>query len=400
MAKLIDMPKLSDTMKEGVIARWLAKENDKVQAGRPVVEIETDKATMEFESPASGVLLKILVADGASCALGAPIGVVGKPGEDWQEVLQKRAKPPPSPTPQAKATPVAAVAPGAPFVPQTGRPKASPLARKLAEIHNIALSAVQGTGPGGRIVKRDLGSPQESEPVKAVGRGDTSHPHTNMRRTIARRLTESVQQSPHFYTRATLDMDALVAWRKEVLQRRPEVKFSLNDLVIFFVSRALLRHPFLNATFAEDAIVTYGDVNMSVAVALPQGLITPTLTGAHLLPLDEIATRVRGLVVRAKEGKLTPQETQGGTFTISNLGMAGVEEFTAIINPPQSAILAVGACSLVPVVLGTGSLGAGHRMRVTLSCDHRVIDGALAAEFLATLQASMRDPLGALCFSS
>lgn len=415
MATVMEMPKLSDTMSEGSVARWLKKEGEKVSAGIPIIEIETDKATMEYESPAGGILLKILVGDGQKCPLQAPIAVIGKDGEKWEEALEKyNAKKGGSsataassaPKKEEKAAPSQSSASKTSLTPQNNDlVKASPLAKKIAEDKGIDLKSIQGSGPNGRIVQRDLaqisssgGSTSTGVTSFAFGAAEVEKiPHTNMRKTIAKRLTESLQTSPHFYLTVSINMTNLLAWRKDVIAKLSEAeKFSVNDLVIFLTSRALKRHPEINSSWQEDHVARYRDVHMSVAVALPNGLMTPVVRHADKLTVVQIAQETKRLVKLAKDGKLQPNDYAGGTFSVSNLGMAGIESFTAIINPPQAAILAVGATVPTPVVLANGSVGVEQRMKVTLSCDHRVIDGALGAEFLKTLRQFFEDPVSAL----
>lgn len=416
MATIMEMPKLSDTMSEGAVARWLKKEGETVRAGSPVVEIETDKATMEYEAPAGGVLLKILVGDGAKCPLQAPMAVLGKAEENWEEALANYVEKKGGAKSSAKQDSVKAE----PTKSQEKKPelatifaedvrvKVSPLAKKMAADQGIDLKTLTGSGPQGRIVQRDL--PHEGAP-RAIGsaldaksfsdQGTLTVPLTNMRKTIARRLTESVTTAPHFFLTLSVAMDGLLNWRKEALKRLPESdKFSVNDMVLFLTARALKRHPEINASWKEVSgnaeIVQYRDVHMSFAVALPGGLITPTVRYADRLSLVEIAKEAKRLVALAKDGKLQPSDYSGGTFSVSNLGMSGIEEFTAIINPPQAAILAVGATLATPVVQANGSIGVEQRMKITLSCDHRVIDGAMGAEFLKTLKNFFEDPFSAL----
>lgn len=413
MATVMEMPKLSDTMSEGSVARWLKKEGDKVSAGVPVIEIETDKATMEYECPASGVLLKIIVGDGQKCPLQAPIAVIGKDGEKWEEALEKyNAKKGSSSASQVAAKKEVAVkTPSANVTDSTSSKsaapvsdsavKASPLAKKIAADKGINLKEIQGSGPNGRIVQRDLdnaashGSP--SLVVYSSGAEVEKIPHTNMRKTIARRLAESVNTAPHFFLTVSINMTNLLLWRKEVVAKLSEnEKFSVNDLVIFLTARALKRHPGVNASWQDEYVAQYRDVHMSVAVALPNGLMTPVVRHADKLTVVQISQETKRLVKLAKEGKLQPNDYSGGTFSVSNLGMAGIESFTAIINPPQAAILAVGSTVPTPAVLPNGTVGIEQRMKVTLSCDHRVIDGAVGAEFLKTLKQFFEDPVSAL----
>ncbi len=412
MATVMEMPKLSDTMTEGSVARWLKKEGEKVSAGLPVIEIDTDKATMEYESPASGVLLKILVGDGQKCPLQAPIAVIGKDGEKWEEAIEKyHAKKGGASAPQIEAKKEAAAK--APVANVTTVPssksapafdiavKASPLAKKIAADKGINLKEIQGSGPNGRIVQRDLDQVSSGGSASfnafASGAEIEKIPHTNMRKTIARRLAESVNTAPHFFLTVSINMTNLLSWRKEVVAKLTEnEKFSVNDLVIFLAARALKRHPGVNSSWQDEYVAQYRDVHMSVAVALPNGLMTPVVRHADKLTVVQISQETKRLVKLAKEGKLQPNDYAGGTFSVSNLGMAGIESFTAIINPPQAAILAVGSTVPTPVVLANGSIGVEQRMKVTLSCDHRVIDGAVGAEFLKTLRQFFEDPVSAL----
>jgi len=413
MAKIMEMPKLSDTMTEGSVARWLKKEGEKVTSGSPIIEIETDKATMEFEAPASGTLLKILVGDGQRCPLQAPIAVIGKADESWQDALQayqtkksgdnQTSTETSSSKSTAASTSKPASAPAPTAAPSTAI-KASPLAKKIAAEQGVDLASIQGSGPHGRIIQRDLlqaqpaaKAPAASTPTAFPTSGTTVLPVTNMRRTIAKRLTESVQTAPHFFLTISLNMAPLLAWRKAQLEKLGPgaTKFSVNDMMIFFTARALKQHPLINASWQENEIIQYHDVHMSVAVALPAGLITPVVRNADKLGLLDIAQETKRLIDIAKSGKIQPADYTGGTFSISNLGMTGVEEFTAIINPPQAAILAVGSTVPTPVVNKEGQVVVEDRMKVTLSCDHRVIDGAAGAEFLKTLKRYIEDPLSA-----
>lgn len=417
MATVMEMPKLSDTMKEGAVARWLKKEGEKVTAGIPVVEIETDKATMEFESPASGTLLKIIVGDKETCELNAPIAVIGKPDEKWEEALEKytskkkgstsgqskqaqqqAATPAASTTsqPQASATQAAASS--------SERLRASPLAKRMAQEKGIDLRSVQGSGPHGRVVVRDLeaasagtGLAASQSFVSSPASEMEKVPLSMMRKTIARRLVESVSTAPHFYLTVSLNMGPLLAWRKAAIAKLSEAeRFSVNDIIVFLVSRALRKHPNINASWQGDFIAQFNSVHMGVAVALPAGLITPVVRHADKLSLIQIAQRGRELIKLARDGKLQPDDYAGGTFTISNLGMSGIEEFTAIISPPQAAILAVGSTVAVPSVDENGDISVEQKMKVTLSCDHRVIDGAQGAEFLKTLKSYFEDPMTCL----
>lgn len=415
MATVMEMPKLSDTMKEGAVARWLKKEGEKVTAGHPVVEIETDKATMEFESPASGTLIKIIVGDKQTCDLNAPIAVIGKPDENWQEALDKysaKKKGGTAAPAKSASAPAAQTAPSAAAAATSATPtstldrlRASPLAKRVAADKGIDLRAVQGSGPNGRIVVRDVenltggSAPAVSLPsFSGVPAAEMEKvPLSMMRKTIARRLVESTSTAPHFYLTISINMGPLLAWRKATLAKISEAeKFSVNDLIVFLVSRALRKHPNINASWQNDFIAQYNSVHLGVAVALPAGLVTPVVRHADKLTLVQIAQKNRELIKLARDGKLQPDDYAGGTFTISNLGMSGIEEFTAIINPPQAAILAVGSTVATPVVDDEGEITVEQRMRVTLSCDHRVIDGAQGAEFLKTLKSYFEDPMACL----
>ncbi|NBO38650.1 2-oxo acid dehydrogenase subunit E2 [bacterium] len=417
MATVMEMPKLSDTMKEGAVARWLKKEGEKVTTGIPVVEIETDKATMEFESPASGTLIKIIVGDKQTCELNAPIAVIGKAEENWQEAVDKywAKKKGGSTAAKAPAAAVTAAAPAAatPASAQAAtavtstmdRLRVSPLAKRVAADKGVDLRTVQGSGPNGRIVVRDVenlsGGSAASVSLPSFASAPAYEmeklPLSMMRKTIARRLVESTSTAPHFYLTVSLDMGPLLAWRKATIAKVSEAeKFSVNDLIVFLVSRALRKHPNINSSWQGEYIAQYNSVHMGVAVALPAGLVTPVVRHADKLSLVQIAQKNRELIKLARDGKLQPDDYSGGTFTISNLGMSGIEEFTAIINPPQAAILAVGTTIPTPVVTEDGEIAVEQRMKVTLSCDHRVIDGAQGAEFLKTLKTFVEDPMACL----
>lgn len=421
--------KLSPTMEEGKVVRWLKAEGERVREGDVLAEIETDKADMEMEALGSGVLRRILVPAGGSAPVGALIGVIAGPDEDISAVLAEASGPAPAtprketpsppaaagrpapdePAPPAAPTPgpppptplappsVPGQAPPAPAAP-AGRVKASPLARSIAARLSIPLAAVPGTGPGGRVVRRDVEAwqpPAEravpaAPPGPAVRRGQAV-PHTGMRRTIARRLSESKLSAPHFYVTMEVDMARAVALREE-LARAEGLKVSVNDLVLRACARALVRFPAVNASWTDEAVVTHADVHLGVAVALPEGLVTPVVRHADRKGVLDIGREVKELAARARERKLKPEEYGGSTFTVSNLGMMGVSAFTAIINPPEAAILAVGAVRTVPVVVD-GRVEVGERMSVTLSADHRVVDGALAAAFLQEVRRLLESPI-------
>ncbi|WP_298283417.1 pyruvate dehydrogenase complex dihydrolipoamide acetyltransferase [Acidocella sp.] len=423
MATNILMPALSPTMTEGKLAKWLKKEGDEVKSGDVLAEIETDKATMEVEAVDEGYLAKILVADGTEgVAVNAVIAVL--------TATKGEAVDAPTPTAPVAAAPSAAApaaaAPAAPApmaapVAQGARIFASPLAKRIAAQNGIDLKTVNGTGPNGRIVRADVEKAQaapkaapapatapaapaaaapKAAPAVAITAPHTKIPHSTMRKVIARRLTESKQSVPHFYLTVNIELDALLKLRAELNSKSPKdgagaFKLSVNDLVIKACAVALKRHPGVNASWTDEAIVQYDEVDVSVAVAIPDGLITPIVKGADRLGLAAISNAMKDLAARAKTGKLKPEEFQGGGFSISNLGMFGIAEFSAIINPPQAAILAVGAGERRPVVKGDAIVPATV-MSATLSVDHRVIDGALGAEFLQTLKGLIEEPLSLL----
>jgi pyruvate dehydrogenase E2 component (dihydrolipoamide acetyltransferase) len=431
MITKVVLAKLSPTMEEGTIVKWSKQEGDPIKVGDVLAEIETDKANMEMEAMGAGVLRTVLVPAGGKAPVGALIGVIADPGEDISAMLAEAAAAAPAvaPAPAASAAAPAPVAPPAapaaaapaapatspsapvPVAPPGGRVKASPLARAMAAQKNVPLASVAGTGPGGRIVKRDVegylasppaaapagrapGAPaRPAVPVPSVKPG-TTIPLTSMRRTIAKRLSESAFTAVHFFVTVEIDMDAAVSLREQ-LQRAEDVKVSFNDLVLKACAKALTRFPTVNASWTGESIQTHAEVHVGVAVSLAEGLITPVVRNADRKHVVEISREVKDLAARAREKKLKPEEFTGSTFTISNLGMFDVTEFTAIINPPESCILAVGAVRKVPVVKDD-QLAVGHRMKVTLSSDHRVVDGALAAQFLAEVRRLLENPVGLL----
>ena len=412
------MPALSPTMTEGTLAKWLKKEGEAVKSGDAIAEIETDKATMEMEAADDGVLGKILVAAGtAGVKVNQPIALLLEEGED-KSALGK-------PAPAAKLAAAPAPKPGTPApvaskpatqtppqsAPKTGRIVASPLAKRLAKDAGLDLSRVAGSGPHGRIVRRDVeaistGKLPMLAPAAVPARAkapsvDASMPFTEVpnstaRKTIARRLAESKRDIPHFYLTVDCEMDALLKLRGDLNARAPKegegsYKLSVNDFVIRAVALALRRVPAANATWTEDAIRLYTNVDVSVAVATPMGLITPIIRRADTKGLAEISREIKDLAERARGAKLMPEEYQGGGFTISNLGMYGIKSFSAIINPPQSCILAIGAAEQRAVVK-KGALAIATVMSCTLSVDHRSVDGAVGAEFLAAFKPMIEDP--------
>ncbi len=424
MAEVITMPKLGFDMAEGTLVRWLKAEGEAVTKGEILAEIETDKATVEVESTHSGVVRRLLVEAGAVVPVGTPIAVIGAPDESIEDVLpgekkgerdEERTPTPPVSSETVAVTPVPVTESGAPTA--EGRIKASPLARRMAREHQLDLRQIRGSGPGGRIVRRDIEaalaaqpgvvtpvvSAQPSEVVpptpvvsawKPVGEipEDQRIPIDRLRSIIARRMVEAKQQVPHFYITREYDMGALMELRKALnAELLEEQRLSVNDFVIKAVALTLRQFPALNAALVGNEIVRYGHVNIGVAVALESGLMTVVCRDADLKPLRLISQEMKDMSARARQGKVRPEDIEGSTFSISNLGMFGVEHFVAIINPPEAAILAVGAVREVPVVQN-GTLGVGLRMKATLSADHRVTDGAEAARFMQLLADFLEHP--------
>ena len=472
MAIPVEMPKMSDTMEEGVLAAWLVEEGQQISAGDVVAQVETDKATMDLEVYDDGVLLKRVIKEGEAVPIGSLIAVLGKEGEDISALLASYSEgnggadaesatdesetevtgppaveaaaveaPAPAPTPAsavpAPAPAAAPVTPPASAVPTPtpaaapsdgARIKSSPLARKLAKEHGIDLASLTGTGPEGRIVKRDietalggaLVSAPTVEPVKAppptasvpAPPKPAAPPATvavaadgtyeavrisQMRKTIARRLAESKFTSPHFYLTADVDMENAIAFRAQINEKaaaRDLGRVSFNDLITKSCALALRQHPWVNASWMEDAgeVHLHNDVHVAIAVAVDEGLITPVIRHADRKGLAQIGSETKALAARARSKELQPEEWSGSTFSTSNLGMFGIDEFTAIINPPNACILAIGSIRDIPVVKN-GAVVPGKRMKVTLSCDHRVVDGVTGAEFLATVRGYLEDPV-------
>ena len=420
MAEVILMPKLSDTMTEGVVAEWHKKVGDTVSSGELLAEIETDKATMEFESFYDGILLHIGIEKGATAPVNNVLAIIGEKGEDIQALLadaKKGADAPaetpkedaapaeekketPEPVKEEKSTPVAKPAPQ-PVAQSSGdgRIFASPLAKKLAEDKGIDVNLVQGSGENGRIVKRDVENyvPYERPAggnYSAAPAGTESYRDENvsqMRKVIAKRLAESKFTAPHFYLTLEIDMDNAIAARK-AMNAQEGVKVSFNDMVVKAVAMSLRKHPTVNSAWMGDFIRRNDHIHIGVAVAVEDGLLVPVVRFADTKGLSQIGTEVKDFAQKAKDKKLQPQDWEGNTFTISNLGMFGIEEFTAIINPPDSCILAVGGIKQVPVVKN-GQVVPGNVMKVTLSCDHRVVDGASGSEFLNTFKSYLENPV-------
>jgi len=442
MANQVVMPKLSPTMEEGQLSRWLKKEGDTVSMGEPIAEIDTDKATMEMQALGNGVLRKILIKEGESAPLGQVIAIIGGADEDISSLLQsapaaaKESKgsedtpapeavdeaegqpSPPSVTPD-KPTATEAVADNATPSPQpSGRLVVSPIAARMAAEGGVNLSSLSGSGPGGRIIKRDVeaamktggnasgaergarqrpasGATSGAPAQKSAITGASPYrdvPMSEMRRTIARRLVTSIGPVPHFYLTTEVEMDRAADLRQALNEIYPQQKLSLNDIIIKAVAWALMQNPDVNASFQDKVVRYYERADIGVAVATDNGLITPVIRAADSKSIGEINVEIRQLAERARARKLTPEEYTGATFSVSNLGMYGIDEFTAVINPPEGAILAIGAMTPKPVVKDN-EIRILQMMRVTMSCDHRVIDGAVGAQFLQSFKKAMENPL-------
>ena len=410
MAIVINMPRLSDTMTEGVVAKWHKKVGDKIVEGDLLAEIETDKATMEFESfpGQEGTLLYIGIEEGKSAPVDQVLAILGEKGEDIEALKAGEAAPKaeekaaaveekPLATTEPKA---AAPAPQPVAASNNGRVIASPLAKKLAEEKGLDIAHISGSGDNGRIVKRDVdnyvpsAAPQYAQPVFGGDMTSNDVDVSQMRKTIARRLAESKFTAPHFYLTMEIDMDNAMAARKAV-NASGDVKISFNDFVVKAVAMALRKHPKVNASWLGDKIRYYNYVNVGVAVAVEEGLLVPVIRNTDAKGLAQISDEVRVLAGKAKDKKLQPAEWEGNTFTISNLGMFGIDEFTAIINAPDACILAVGGITETPVVKN-GQIVVGNVMKVTLSCDHRVVDGAVGSAFLQTVKANLENPVNML----
>lgn len=413
MAETIAMPKLGFDMAEGTLIRWVKAEDEAVNKGEVLAEIETDKATVEVESSFTGTVLRHLVEEGAVVPVGTPIAIIGEPGEKVEAAAPAPAAvspeqpsavpptPPQSSVPSVEETPLAGM---------EGRVKASPLARRVAAEHGVDLGTLRGTGPGGRIVRKDVegavSTPQPapaassiptpvSMPAWAPGQvpADQKVPVDRLRAAIGRRMVESHQQVPHFYVTHEYDVEALLGIRKQINETLPDdEKLSVNDFIVKGVALALREFPNLNASLTGGEIIRHGAVNIGVAVAVPGGLLTVVSRDSDQKPMRLLSKEIREMVARARAGKVRPEDIEGSTFSISNLGMYDVDEFTAIINPPEAAILAVGSARQVPVAVN-GELKVGTRMKATLSADHRVTDGAEAAQFLQGLAKYLEQPL-------
>jgi pyruvate dehydrogenase E2 component (dihydrolipoamide acetyltransferase) len=434
MSITLTMPRLSDTMEQGTIIKWNVKEGDEVASGAVVADVETDKATMEMQVYDDGVVAKILVGEGTQVPVGTAIALIAEEGEDPGSVTDGGSAPAPAAAPAAPAAAPSTPAPAAPPAPAPvaatsngGRMRVSPVARRLAEEHGIDLGTVTGSGPGGRIIKRDiLERVEQSTSAGTVGGGmpmpvatpapsvpavatmpvvrevpalqSTEVQVSGMRQTIARRLVESKQTVPHYQVKMCFAMDALLELREQLNAKLAAegVKLSVNDFIVRACALAMAEHPMFNASWAGDRILVHGRVNVGVAVSLSEerggGLVVATIRDANLKSLRMISAETRALATKARDKGLTTEEMSDATFTISNLGMFGVDDFTAIINPPNSAILACGAAIEKPVVRNH-QLAVGWEMAANLSLDHRVIDGAMAARYLATLKSMIEEPM-------
>ena len=419
-AEIVRMPKMSDTMEEGVIAAWHKKVGDKVEAGELMAEIETDKATMEYESYHDGTVLYLGAEEGSAVKVDGILAVVGEEGADYEALIkadQQGGTSDDEPTPaakeeskqeEAKSEPISSGSSSNNTSGSNGRIKASPLAKKMAEERGIDISLVKGSGDGGRIVKRDVENYVPSQQAQAPAQEAAAAPAvqlpkvvgeesfeemrvSQMRKTIAKRLSQSKFTAPHFYLTMEINMDKAIEARKSMNEVSP-VKISFNDMVIKAASVALRKHPKVNSSWLEDKIRINHHVHIGVAVAVDEGLLVPVVRFADSKPLSHISAEVKELGGKAKNKKLQPEEMSGNTFTISNLGMFGIDEFTAIINPPDACIMAVGGIKETAVVKD-GQLTIGNIMKVTLSCDHRVVDGAVGSAFLQTFKSLLEDPV-------
>ena len=407
MAEIVRMPKLSDTMTDGVVAVWHKKVGDTVKTGDLLAEIESDKATMEFESFQEGVLLHIGIEAGTKGPVDSILAILGKAGEDVKVIIEADkaakpaavaeapSKPAPTPTPivaaPVTATPALKTSKPAPTpVESNGRMVISPLAKKLAEERNLPLGKIKGSGDGGRIVKRDIDNFLPGSSAAQI-EGFSEVAVSSMRGIIAKRLSESLFTAPHFYLTMDIDMDEAIRVRKAIIEETGD-KVSFNDIVLKAVASALPKHPAINSSWLGDRIRYNEHVHIGVAMAIEDGLIVPVVKFANTKSIQDISAEVKDFAARSKAKKLTPADWAGNTFTISNLGMFGIEEFTAIINSPDACILAVGGIRQVPVVKN-GAVVPGNMMKVTLSCDHRVVDGATGAAFLQSLKKYIENPV-------
>ena len=409
MAEVINMPRLSDTMEEGTLAKWFKKVGDSVKEGEILAEIETDKATMEFESFYDGVLLHIGIDEGSTAPVDSIIAIIGTEGEDITDLV-KTDKPEikvevkEEPKVEVKEEPKVEVKeePKPYFTSNDSldRVLISPLARKLANEKGIDISSIKGTGDNGRIIKRDIDSYKPSNysqflsPKPHLTESSDEIQNSTMRKAIAKRLSDSKFSAPHYYLNIELEMDNIISFREQFINTQ-NVKISFNDIIAKAVSLSLAKHPKVNSRWYDDKIVFYNHVHLGVAVAVEDGLIVPVVKFANSKDLPEINAEIKDFAIRAKNKKLTPAEIEGSTFTISNLGMFGIESFTSIINQPNSAILSIGAIVQKPIVK-SGEIIVGNTMKLTLACDHRTVDGATGSMFLKTLKEFIENPVSIL----
>ena len=416
MAEIINMPRLSDTMEEGTLAKWFKKVGDSVKEGEILAEIETDKATMEFESFYDGVLLHIGIEEGSTAPVDSIIAVIGSKGEDISSIIsggndikeepqpEVKEEPQPEvkeePQPEVKEKPQPEVKKVSASDELTDRILISPLARKLANEKGIDIKLVKGSGDNGRIIKRDIDSykPQNYsqfiQPSPSITESSTESQNSTMRKAIAKRLSDSKFSAPHYYLNIECEMDNMISFRKQFINTQ-NIKISFNDVIAKAVSLSLARHPKVNSRWYDDKIVFYDHVHLGVAVAVDDGLIVPVVKYANSKALPEINKEIKDFAERAKNKKLTPAEIEGSTFTISNLGMFGIESFTSIINQPNSAILSIGSIIEKPIVKN-GDIVVGNTMKLTLACDHRTVDGATGSLFLKTLKEYIENPVSIL----
>ena len=420
MAEVINMPRLSDTMEEGTLAKWFKKVGDSVKEGEILAEIETDKATMEFESFHDGVLLHIGIDEGSTAPVDSIIAVIGSKGEDISSIIKgdntAKEEPKPEvkeepklevkeePKPEVKEEPKPEIKEEVKSVvvsnESTDRILISPLARKLANEKGIDIKSIKGSGDNGRIIKRDIDSYKSSDysqfiqPRPSVTESSNESQNSTMRKAIAKRLSDSKFSAPHYYLNIECEMDNMISFRNQFINTQ-NIKISFNDIIAKAVSLSLARHPKVNSRWYDDKIVFYDHVHLGVAVAVDDGLIVPVVKYANSKDLPEINIEIKDFAVRAKNKKLTPAEIEGSTFTISNLGMFGIESFTSIINQPNSAILSIGAIIEKPIVKN-GDIVIGNTMKLTLACDHRTVDGATGSLFLKTLKEYIENPVSIL----
>jgi len=428
MAEVINMPRLSDTMEEGTLAKWFKKVGDSVKEGEILAEIETDKATMEFESFHDGVLLHIGIDEGSTAPVDSIIAVIGSKGEDISSIIKGSNTAKEEPKPEVKEEPKPEVKEESkpevkeepkPEVKEEPKPEVkeevksvvvsnestdriliSPLARKLANEKGIDIKSIKGSGDNGRIIKRDIDSYKSSDysqfiqPRPSVTESSNESQNSTMRKAIAKRLSDSKFSAPHYYLNIECEMDNMISFRNQFINTQ-NIKISFNDIIAKAVSLSLARHPKVNSRWYDDKIVFYDHVHLGVAVAVDDGLIVPVVKYANSKDLPEINIEIKDFAVRAKNKKLTPAEIEGSTFTISNLGMFGIESFTSIINQPNSAILSIGAIIEKPIVKN-GDIVIGNTMKLTLACDHRTVDGATGSLFLKTLKEYIENPVSIL----